>query len=40
MDERQSAALLELVRSGALTQSQADAFGDIHDRLGNAGLTR
>jgi mono/diheme cytochrome c family protein len=38
MDERQAAALAELVVAGTLTQEQADQFLEIHDRLVASGL--
>jgi mono/diheme cytochrome c family protein len=36
--DRQAALLSALVADGSLTQTQADAFTDIHDRLAAAGL--
>jgi hypothetical protein len=36
--DRQAALLAALVADGSLTQTQADAFTDIHDRLAAAGL--
>ena len=36
--EREAAMLAELVKIGTITQAQADAFREIHDRLGAAGL--
>jgi mono/diheme cytochrome c family protein len=36
--EREAAISAELVKAQTITQAQADAFGDIHDRLGKAGL--
>jgi mono/diheme cytochrome c family protein len=38
MDERQAAALAELVAEAALTQEQADQFLEIHERLVASGL--
>ncbi len=38
MDERQSAALAELVKSSTLSSEAADGFQDIHDRLVESGL--
>ena len=35
---RENAILAALVEAGTITQAQADAFNDIHDRLGAAGL--
>lgn len=36
--EREAAMLAEVVKAGTISQAQADAFQDIHDRLGTAGL--
>jgi len=38
MDERQAAALAELLAEAALTQEQADQFLEIHERLIASGL--
>ena len=38
MDERQAAALAEVIAKGTLTQEQADQFQEIHDRLVASGL--
>lgn len=36
--EREATILSALVKDQVITQEQADAFGDIHDRLGASGL--
>ena len=36
--EREATILAALVEEKIITQAQADAFTDIHDRLGNSGL--
>ncbi len=38
--ERQEAGLAKLVAAGTITQSQANTFLDVHDRLLEAGLMR
>jgi high-affinity iron transporter len=40
MDQAREAILAELVEAGEITQKQADAYVDIHDRLVDAGLMR
>jgi hypothetical protein len=37
-NEREAAILAALVAEKVITQQQADAFTDIHDRLGASGL--
>jgi membrane peptidoglycan carboxypeptidase len=36
--EREAAILTALVQEQIITQEQAEAFTDIHDRLGSSGL--
>ncbi|MBK9207478.1 MAG: hypothetical protein IPL71_03875 [Anaerolineales bacterium] len=36
--EREATILSALVDENIITQTQADAFQDIHDRLGTSGL--
>jgi mono/diheme cytochrome c family protein len=38
MPQRRLAILAELVKQGEISQAEADAFNDIHDRLVEAGL--
>ena len=37
-EQREAAILAALVEAKVITQAQVDAFRDIHDRLGKAGL--
>ena len=38
MGQMRDVIFAELIKAGEITQAQADAFEDIHDRLVEAGL--